>query len=87
MGDVGDGDVDDEAARVLRIGVRPREHRVVVVLGVDRIDGDERHVAPVLASDARRRLRCFGLAQGVAPEHVGDAVGVDGDQADRFLRR
>ena len=50
MGDVGDGDVDDEAAGILGVGVGPRKDRVVVVLGVDRIDGDERHLAPVLAA-------------------------------------
>ncbi len=44
MGDVGDRDADDEAAGIFRdrgrgVGV----HGVVVILGVGRIDGDERH--------------------------------------------
>ena len=50
MRDVGDRDVDDEAAGIVRVGVGLGVHRVVVVLGVDRIDGDQRHVAPVLAA-------------------------------------
>ena len=49
MGDVGDGDGADEAAGVLRVLVRGGVNRVVVVLGVGRIDGDQRQVAPILA--------------------------------------
>ena len=50
MRDVGDGDRQDEAAAIVRIGVRLGMHRVVVILGVGRIDGDERQRAPVLAA-------------------------------------
>ena len=48
--DVGDRDRDDEAARVVGIVVRRGMDGVVVVLGVGRIDGDERQRAPVLAA-------------------------------------
>ena len=47
--DVGDGDGDDEPAGVAGIGIGRGMDRVVVVLGVGRIDGDERQRAPVLA--------------------------------------
>ena len=58
-------------------------NRVVVVLGVGRIDGDERQVAPVLAAFQRRRPRGFRFGDERAAEGVRNAVGVDRDQADR----
>ena len=61
-GDVGDRDMDDVAALVVRIGIGRGMHRVVMILGVGRIDGDERQLAPVLAALQRRRLRFLGLA-------------------------
>ena len=36
-------------------------HGVVVVLGVGRIDGDERHVAPIFAVLQRRRPCRLGV--------------------------
>ena len=87
MRDIGDGDGDDEAAVIARVVVGFGMHRVVVVLGVGRIDGDQRQLAPVLAPRKRRGLRGFGVAQGLAAEHARDAVGVDGDQADGFFAR
>ena len=47
MRDVGDGDGEDMTARVVRIGIGDGVNRVVVVLGVDRIDGDECELPPV----------------------------------------
>ena len=85
MGDVGDGDGEDVAAGVGRIGVRRGVHRVVVVLGVDRIDGDERDLAPVLAAFKTGGLRRMGLGLGRDRKHMRDVVGVDRDQADRTL--
>ena len=62
--DVGDGDGDDEPARVAGIGIGRGMDRVVVVLGVGRIDGDERQRAPVLARGAEPNgPRRFGLFQ------------------------
>ncbi len=83
MGDVGDGDGDDEAAFVVGRGVGLGMHGVVVILGVGRIDGDERQLAPVLAVGKRGGLGGVRFLQGLAAEHVRDAVRVDGDQADR----
>ncbi len=48
-GDVGDGDGDDDAAGVLLVGVGLGVDGVVMVLGVGRVDGDQRQVAEVLA--------------------------------------
>ena len=59
MGDVGDGDADDMAAGVARVRIGHGVHGVVVVLGVGRIDGDERHIAPILAALVRRRPGSF----------------------------
>ena len=63
MGDVGDGDGDDEAAAVVGGGVGLGMHRVVVILGVGRIDGDQRQFAPVLAVGQRRGLGGFRLIE------------------------
>ena len=59
MGDVGDGDGDDEAAVIVRRRVRLGMHGVVVILGVGRIDGDERHVAA--SPRGRRASRAWRL--------------------------
>ncbi len=52
-GDVGDGDRDDEAAGIARVGIRLGVDRVVVVLGIGRVDGDQRQRPPV----ARPRVK------------------------------
>ncbi len=83
--DVGDGDRDDEAALIGRVFIRLGMNRVVVVLGVGRIDGDQRQLPPILAVRHRRRLGGFRLAQGIAAEHARNIVGVDSDQADGLL--
>ena len=59
--DIGDGDGDDEAAGIGRVRVGLGVDRVVMVLGVGRVDGDERQLAPVLAALERRRLGGFRL--------------------------
>ena len=51
--DVGDGDGDDEAAGVGGIGIGRRVDGVVVVLGVGRIDGDERQAAASPRADPK----------------------------------
>ena len=86
-GDVGDRDIDDVAALVVRIGIRLGMNRVVMILGVGRIDGDERHVAPVLAALQRRGLCRFRLAQRGRRKRLRNFVGVDRDQADGFFGR
>ena len=59
---------------------------VVVVLGVGRIDGDERQVAPVLAMSALgRRAALRRLGERLGPERLGNVMGAEGDQADRLL--
>ena len=85
MRDVGDGDGDDMAAGILRIGIGYGMHRVVVILGVGRIDGDEGHVAPVLAAGQRRRARRLGFVEHRARKRMRNVVGMDGDQADGAL--
>ena len=62
-----------------------RVHGVIVILGVGRIDGDERQLAPILASGEPCRLGRFRLRQRGGRKYIRDRVGVDGDQADRAL--
>ena len=75
MGDVGDGDRDDVAAGIVRIGIGRGVHGVVVILGVDRIDGDERQLPPVLAAGERRRLCRVRLASAPRPETRAECRG------------
>jgi hypothetical protein len=81
MRDVGDRHRDDIAAGICRVAVSDRMDRVVVVLGIGRIDGDERDLPPVLAAGEIDRARCFRFRDGSARERVRDAVGVNRDQA------
>ena len=87
---VGDGDGDDEAPFVVLVVVCFREHRVVVILGVGRVDGDERNGAPVFAPKTfRLHLRFFrgvGFGQSFRAKDVGYSVRRNGDLADRFFR-
>ena len=62
-----------------------RMHRVVVILGVGRIDGDERNAAPVFAAGMRGRARGVGFVEHGAGKCVRNIVGMDGDQADGAL--
>ena len=85
-GDIGDGDDDHPAAFVLGVRVGFGPHRVVMVAGVGRVDGDQRQIAQILAPSAKLGLfGGFGLRQHGVGEGVGDAVGMDGDQARHLL--
>ena len=70
------------AAGIVRIGIGHGVHRVVVILGVGRIDGDERHLPPVLAPRQRRRPRRVGFIEQRARKNVRNVVGMNRDQAD-----
>ena len=50
MGDIGDGDQRDMTAGIGGIVIRPRPHRIVMVAGVGRIDGDQRDGAQIGAA-------------------------------------
>ena len=56
-----------------------------MVLGIRRIDGDEGQRAPILAPFQGGGLRLLRLFKDGLGEYIGDAVGVDRDQADRLL--
>ncbi len=86
MGDVGDRDRDDMAAAIVRIGVRLGIDRVVVILGVGRVDGDQRDLAPVLAA-ARQvgGFRGLGFGDHLARKHMRNVVRMNRDQADGLL--
>ena len=50
------------------IGIGDGVNRVVVVLGVGRIDGDERHLAPILAAGQRST----GFAASASSNSAGE---------------
>ena len=66
MRNVGDGDGDDKAAAIVRVAIGLGKDRVVVILGVGRIDGDERDFAPVLPSGQIGGLRRFRFGKRCA---------------------
>ena len=81
MGDIRNRDIDDEAAAVALIRVATREHRVVMILRIDGVDGHQRHIAPVFAVSECCRPSFLGLGNDFAAEYARNAVRVDGDQA------
>ncbi len=87
MRDVGDRDGHHMAARVARVGVGQGVDGVVMVLGVGRVDGDERGVAPVFVRAEHARARGVGFRQHGGAETMRNAVGVDRDQAHRLFAR
>jgi len=73
------------AAFVVGIVVCFRKDRVVVVLRVRRVDGDERNVTPVLTALHRSGAGAFCLRQRIAGELVGNSMRVNGNEAHRAL--
>ena len=71
VGDVGDGDVHDEAAAVLRVGVGRGVDGIVVVARIDGIDGEEGEIAQVGAACERRRLELCTSASTAAGNSSG----------------
>ena len=85
MRDIGDRRGDNIAAGIGRIGIGGSVDRVVVILGVGRIDGHQRQIAPVLAMGHGRGPRRLGLGKRGVREHVRDGVRGERDKADRAL--
>ncbi len=79
-GDVGYGHPHHMAAGVAGVVVGLGEDGVVVVAGVGRVDGDQRHGAQVGAAGQGGRLGGLGFGLGAGREAGGDAMLVDGDQ-------
>ena len=60
-------------------------HSVVVILGVRRVDGDERQIAPVLASLKRGGFGFFRLFDRFGAKHIRDVMRPQRNQADGFF--
>ena len=78
--------ITTQPPRFCGVGIGLGPDRVVMVAGVGGIDGDERDVAQILAALEFGLLGGFGLGKHGSREDIGDAVGMDGDQADGLLR-
>ena len=85
VGDVGNSHVDDKSATIVRCRVGLGLHRIVVILGIRRVDRDERNAPPVLATGECRRCSGIGLLLCLTSEDRRDAVRVNGDEADGAL--
>ena len=75
MGDIGDGDVHNEATMIVGRGVQLGMHGIVMILGVRRIDGDQGHVPPVFAVLECRRFGRIGFELRLAAEYGWNAMG------------
>src|SRR6185369_8808003 len=84
-GDVGYGDHDHPTAFVPGIGVRFGPHRVVAVARVHGVDSDEGQMPQILAAFQVGLFRRVSLAQHGFREGIGNAVGMNGDEARRPL--
>ena len=87
VSDVSDRDRDDEPPRVLGIGIVCRMHGVIVILGIRRIDCDQREVAPILPSRNRRGRSRLRLLQRRCWKNVRNGMGMDRNQAYGSLAR
>ncbi len=85
-GDISNRDGDDHAIRIVGRGVKLGIDRVVMVLRIGRIDGDQRYLAPVLAMRHRRGLGRFRSLHHVLREDMRNAMRIDGDHRDRLFR-
>ena len=83
MADIGNGDPQDMAAGVARVGVRGSSDRIVTVTGIDRVDGDQRHIPQILALTQRSRDGAVRFGNHGIGELIRDAVLVNGDQRHR----
>ncbi len=83
VADVGDGD-DRVPAAVL---ARARPDGIVVVARVDRVDRDDRQVGQVLALAEWLVRDPLGFFDRLGAEGVGQAVLVDGDEAEAARRK
>ena len=83
MGDIGDGDPDDMAAGIAGLIVGHGIDRIIAVAGIDGVNGDQGQIAQILAALEANGGGLVGLGNHRIGELVGDAVLVNGDQADR----
>src|SRR5438874_11286229 len=81
MGDISNGDADDMSSGIVRIAIRLGVHGIVVVFGIDGIDGDERYTAPVFASGRWRALCGFSLPQYRRRKDMRNLMCIDGNEA------
>ena len=64
--------------------IRRRPHRIVMVARVGGIDGEERQRPQILALTQRLSGHALGFIERRFVKAVGDALGVNGNQAERF---
>ena len=86
MGDIRDGDPDDMPTLVLGIVIGMGKDRIVVIAGVRRVDGDERHVTQVFAVAKGSGRHGVGLKDHLIGEIIGNAMLMDRDERDRLGR-
>ena len=82
MRDIGDRDVDDKAAMVVRVRIVTRVDGIVVVAGIGGIDGEQFKISQIDAAIHRRRHERLRFDHDAFWKIVGNAVCVNGNQTD-----
>ena len=86
VADIGNRHDGDVTARVARIVIRACPHRIVVIACIFGVDRDKRDVTQIGAPLRAGRLGTLGLRNRVCRKFGRNAVGVNGNQADRLGR-
>ena len=82
MGDIGNGDQHDVAARIAFVVIQPGPYRIVMIARIGRIDGDQRNGAQVGPAARIDRLCRLGVLDHRSGKFGCNAMVVNGDQAD-----
>ena len=82
MGDIGNGHPDDMAAGIAGLIVGHGIDGIIAVARINGVDGDQGQIAQILAARHAHRRGLVGLGNHRIGELVGDAVLVNGNQAD-----
>ena len=82
MRHIGNRHPQDIAARIAWVFIGMGMDGVIPVAGIHRVDGHQRQMAQVFAVAQRRGFGAVGLGDHRIGELVGDAVLMDGNQAD-----
>ncbi|MND59648.1 hypothetical protein D3C80_508500 [compost metagenome] len=82
---IGNSDDNDMSAGIIRVRIGLCIDRVVMILGICRIDGDEWNLTPVFPTVQRCRLGAFRFADHIIRENMRDFMFMDRNHRQRFF--
>lgn len=84
-GEIGDGEDEELKEGILRVSIRLGIERIVMVIGVGRIDGDERDLEKVLEELKSGREWGLRIEKKLVRKKMRDLMLVNGDNRKRIL--